>query len=258
MPRADSLLLDAHVMHERLAPRNHRFHYGLWYRLEDIEQPGGRLRPQDHGYRDGTPLRRWADSLLSEAGLAPARRILLLAMPRVLGYVFNPVSFWLCLDERDELRAVLCEVNNTFGESHTYICRSEDGRPIQAGDKFLGEKLFHVSPFMDRQGYYRFHFAPTADRLAIQVDYFGADDHLLLRTSLQGRWLADTRRHRLLLGLRYPLVTLRAIALIHYHAARLALKGIRYRPKPKPLAQPVSQAGEPVSAIPLTLKGSIR
>src|SRR5690606_34171793 len=90
----------------------------------------------------------WARRCFAEANIDfEPRRIWLQTFPRVMGYVFNPVSFWYCYDGNDVLRSVLCEVNNTFGETHNYIVRHPDLAPIKKGDRFHAEKIFHVSPF---------------------------------------------------------------------------------------------------------------
>lgn len=236
LPALDVALLEGRVAHQRLFPREHSFNCGIFYRAEILGASTSRFKTKDHGYRDDRSLQSWANDVLDAAGLKEQiNKVMLLAMPRVLGYVFNPVSFWFCLDKRKNLRAVLCEVNNTFGESHTYVCSHADQRSIVDSDWLEGEKVFHVSPFMDREGKYRFRFSFRDSQLAILINYFDAQDRLKLRTSLSGSWLADTLKNRIVLLLKYPLVTLRAIGLIHYHAARLALKKVTYRPKPNQL-----------------------
>lgn len=243
LPGLDMALLDGKVFHQRLFPRQHEFSYGIFYRAESLGLKASHFKSKDHGYRDDRSLRAWANDILDQAGLAfQISKIVLLAMPRVLGYVFNPVSFWFCLDSRGRVRAVLCEVNNTFGESHTYVCSHPDHRPIASTDLLEGDKLFHVSPFMDREGRYSFRFSCDQSQLTVLINYFDQEGRLKLRTSLSGVWLADTLKNRVVLCLKYPLVTLRAIVLIHYHAARLALKKTGYRPKPHQLHRRISYA----------------
>lgn len=243
LPALDRVLLEGRVAHQRLFPREHSFNYGIFYRAENLGAASSLFQARDHGFRDGRSLESWASQLLDSAGLRETvSKVMLLAMPRVLGYVFNPVSFWFCVDKNKNLRAVLCEVNNTFGESHTYLCSHEDRRPILDSDWLEGEKVFHVSPFMDREGKYRFRFSFKDSRLAILINYFDAADRLKLRTSLSGNWLPDTFKNRVVLKLKYPLVTFRTIGLIHYHAARLALKKISYRPKPDQLSSRLTRA----------------
>ena len=101
-----------------------------------------------------------------------------MTMPRLFGYVFNPVSFWFCRDRDGRLRAVLCEVNNTFGEHHCYLVHHDDRRPIEADAWLDGRKAFHVSPFLPVEGSYRFRFRLDAERAHVDVNYHddaGAD-----------------------------------------------------------------------------------
>ena len=112
--------------------------------------------------------------------------IRLMSLPRVLGYGFNPVSFWLCQDRAGGLRAVLVEVNNTFGERHSYLCCHADHAPITGSDVLVSRKVFHVSPFIAVEGHYCFRFQLSGERVAINIDLEDADG-LLLRTSVGGR-----------------------------------------------------------------------
>lgn len=125
-------------------------------------------------------LNDWAYKILkSENIISVNGEIVLVTLPRVFGYVFNPVSFWFCLDEKQNLRAVICEVNNTFGETHTYICAHKDERPIAPEDILEGKKVFHVSPFMEREGHYRFRFYYNEDKMHTRIDYYDEDRSFL-------------------------------------------------------------------------------
>ena len=144
-------LLFGHVMHGRLFPKRNRFRYGIYYLalpLSDITNlpiAHNRYAPLsfydlDHGPCDGSDLEQWATAILADYGLNDiCKNITLVCMPRIFGYVFNPVSFWLCHDTKNQLRAVLCEVNNTFGERHTYVCARDDHAPITSTDILKGE-----------------------------------------------------------------------------------------------------------------------
>ena len=239
-------LLFGQVMHRRLQPRVHHFRYGIYYvalpldLLEsgalDAVLPRRRFAlcgfdARDHGARDGSSLRVWADALLAEHGLPKPAYITLVCLPRILGYVFNPVSFWLCYDCAEQLTAVLCEVNNTFGESHTYVCAHPDQRPIEPHDRLTAQKQFHVSPFLQRTGEYRFRFALSTDQCRIDIQY-EVDDQKVLVTCLSGQLNILTQSALRRACWRHPLVTLKAIALIHYQALRLIGKGIAYVTKP--------------------------
>jgi DUF1365 family protein len=245
-------LFTGNVMHKRLFPRVNQFTYGIYYlacplnRLSELND-GWRLghnraaclsiHDADHGARDGTALESWIGNILRTHQLDSAiNTVTLLTLPRVLGYVFNPVSFWLCHDIQGQLRAVLCEVNNTFGETHSYLCAHADHRPILADDWLDGEKLFHVSPFLAREGSYRFRFAHTTDHFGAWIDYMDASGKPQLLTSLSGRLSPLSRSNLRHAFWRHPLVTLKAVLLIHWQALKLVAKGIRYIPKPAALA----------------------
>ena len=156
------------VFHRRLRPRAHAFRYAVPYFCVPLSRTdwfdrGGivALNSTDHGARDGSPLLPWMRAILARHTLDKVcdGEILLLTLPRQFGYVFNPVSFWCCLDRQNGVRAVLCEVSNTFGDAHNYLVAHEDGRPIAAEDWIEGRKVLHVSPFLPVDGVYRFQFA---------------------------------------------------------------------------------------------------
>ncbi|MCU0973927.1 MAG: DUF1365 domain-containing protein [Burkholderiales bacterium] len=245
-----ALLFSGRVMHYRVRPTTHRFNYGVFFirfsldRLEALQGPlfslNGpnlfSLRVADYGPRDGSDLRPWIRALLTREGLPFADgEIWLQTFPRVLGYAFNPVSFWLCHDRAGALRAVLAEVNNTFGEHHHYLLSHRDGRPITAGDEFVARKVFHVSPFFDVRGTYRFRFrADPADSL-FRIDYEEGSGKLLY-TTISGRAESLSSRALALAFARRPFMTLGVIARIHYQALRLWLKRVNFFRKPVPPA----------------------
>ena len=117
------------------------------------------LQDSDHGGAPGKGIgAAWVRRVLDEHGIDGIARIELLAQPRVLGHVFNPVSFWLCRDEDDALRVVIAEVNNTYGDRHSYLCYRDDLEPIRAEDRLTSRKIFYVSPFQKIEGGYQFRF----------------------------------------------------------------------------------------------------
>lgn len=188
---------------------------------------------RDHGLCDGGDLETWAKEILSTHGIKEADgEIQLLCMPRVLGYVFNPVSFWFCYDRSESLRAVLCEVHNTFGERHTYLCAKEDHQPITPKDTIYGQKLFHVSPFLDRNGRYEFKFGNSKNRLTACINYYDHKGRKQLVTSMTGELQQMNSSTCRKAFWKYPLITSKAILLIHWQALKLIVKGIRHRPKP--------------------------
>jgi DUF1365 family protein len=158
----------------------------------------------------------------------------------MLGYVFNPVSFWLCHDRHGALRAVLCEVNNTFGESHHYLLAHEDQRPIGPDDEMRARKVFHVSPFCAVRGNYRFRFDLESERAMVRIDYDDGEG-MLLATSVVGRGQRLRTRTQLRALLCYPWMTLGVIARIHWQALKLWGKGVPFFRKPAPPAQEISR-----------------
>ena len=241
------------VMHARLFPKRNKFRYRMYYleltlaSLQDVPIARNRFGllsfyDKDHGPRDGSPLEPWARSILNKYGLADVCNgtISLITLPRVLGYVFNPVSFWVCRDKDGHIRAVICEVHNTFGEYHSYICAHDDRRPITEKDTLEGEKLFHVSPFIIREGRYKFRFDLRDAHFGIWIDYYAPNGNKQLLTSLTGKREPLNKAALRKAFWRYPLVTFKAIFLIHWQAFKLIGKGIKYIPKPAQRAKSTS------------------
>jgi DUF1365 family protein len=248
-------LLDARVFHARLRPRKNQFRYGALYLVLNVDvlsQPerlglfsvdGANLfgiRSADYG--DGsTPPAKWIRKVLADWNVTGADgKTWLMTMPRILGYAFNPVSFWFCFDAAENLRAVLAEVNNTFGERHCYLCFRDDHGAIGPNDAVQSQKVFHVSPFIGVDGEYSFRFSALPDRVAVTID-LADKDGMLLRTSVGGRTAPLTSIRLLGALLRNPLFPLKVIALIHYQAVKLFLKGVRHFGKPVPPALPISR-----------------
>lgn len=253
---ASHTLINATVVHRRLRPSENAFRYRVAYLCLDLgaldtaagrwlklDRPGlVSFRRADHGKRDGGDLAAWLRGILAENGLGEIcdGEIVLMTMPRMLGYVFNPVSFWFCRDRAGALRAVLCEVNNTFGESHCYLVHHDDRRPIEPQAWLDGRKVFHVSPFLPVEGDYRFRFR-LDDRIAhVDVNYHDAQG-LMLATSVAGRRepLADRTVLRRFLG--NPTMTVGVMVRIHWQALQLWRKRARFYRKPVPPAQLVSR-----------------
>jgi len=249
-------ILFGDVMHRRLLPKINGFNYGIYYlalplnALNQAPLKINRFAPmsffeKDHGAREkgdgtGTVLEKWARDILTKYNVTNADgEITLICMPRIFGYVFNPVSFWLCHDASQNLRAVICEVNNTFGQTHTYLCAYDDGRIIDNQAWMTADKLFHVSPFLKREGQYKFRFNYDAfdpkKRFGVWIDFYNKDENKQLVTSLIGRFDTLNKRTKTRAFWRYPLVTFKAIALIHWQAVKIITKGIKYIPKPKQL-----------------------
>lgn len=193
---------------------------------------------RDHG--DGSDPESWIRDLLRGQGRADIDgEVLLQTMPRMLGFVFNPVSFWYCHDHAGALRAVLCEVNNTFGERHCYLVTPPDRGAITDRSELHCDKVFHVSPFFEVRGEYQFRFASDADGRRVAIDYY-QDGQLVLRTLVKGaaRELSD----RALLGSFFRLgwATVMVVLRIHWQALRLWLKGATFFSKPEPPRKEIS------------------
>lgn len=245
----DPYVLESTVWHRRMHPVVHDFSYKVYYlafnpRTSDTLERGpmrvnrrGLLsfRDGDYGARDGSACYRWAERVF-EACQIPTHdcALALITMPRVLGYGFNPVSFWLLLEGKTTLRAVIAEVTNTFGESHSYVLAHEDNRPIASDDVLMASKHFHVSPFLATEGDYHFRFSIREHGLSVMIDHTDAEGNMKLKTSLRGNLRPYTTMRIWRMFIRYPLVPLKVVALIHYHALRLWLKKVRYIRKPTP------------------------
>lgn len=195
----------------------------------------------DHGGpRGGGTGTHWAWAQFGAAGIArrPGLVLALLTQPRFLGYWFNPVSFWMLI-QGDALIAAIAEVNNTFGQRHSYLLVRLDFAPITAATELTARKVFHVSPFQDVAGEYHFRFALRPDRIAIcigQQDGKGGID-----TAMTGPLVTLTAHVVLATGFRRPGGALRVIAKIYWHALRLKLKGAAYRRRPAPPDQEISR-----------------
>lgn len=242
------VVYDGTVMHHRVRPRRHRFTYRVFWTLLDIdaldEMPWLLRRnrfgmfsfyDRDHGPRDGAPLRTWIETVGAQHGFELAGgRVRLLCFPRVMGYVFNPLSVWFCEDASGELVAVLYEVSNTFGEHHNYLLPVVDGTIDHTWNK-----RFFVSPFIDLDATYRFRLTPPGERITVASRLADRDGHLLT-AALSGRARPLDTRTLLRLFVTRPLMTLKVMGGIHWEALKLWRKGAPYRSRGAPPADPVS------------------
>lgn len=231
-------LYKATIYHKRFFPRVNEFTYSGFYikfSLNEMAKLRSRLfgvnsfnlfsfYEKDHGRRDGSSLVIWAQDILDQAGIKNFKgEIVLHTFPRVLGYVFNPVSFWYCYDG-EKLLAVICEVNNTFGESHNYVLTQDPAHNVN----YLN-KHFHVSPFYQVRGNYQFDFRESD---AVCINYY-LDNHLQLATSIAGKEIPFTDKNLFKLFFKYPFYTILIVVLIHYQALKLFLKKITFYSKPE-------------------------
>jgi DUF1365 family protein len=164
----------------------------------------------------------------------------------VLGYVFNPVSFWFCHRADGALRAIVCEVNNTFGERHFYLL--DTGSVMHWGLQLTSKKVFHVSPFCAVEGSYRFRFMRTTQKVnnidrecvVARIDYHDDQGPLLL-TSISGRLEPLTSRSAAKAFFRHPLMTIGVITRIHWQALKLFTKRVPFFRKPLPPPTPLTR-----------------
>lgn len=241
---AHNTLYTGFVTHARQRPVRHAFRYPVFFLGLDVEAlPPSRwwlginragltsFQARNHGDGSGD-LAGWARRALVHAGLGDVDgRIELHCFPRVLGYHFKPVSFWYCHDRAGDLRVVLAEVNNTFGERHVYVLRAGDGGVIGGNCLLTAHKVFHVSPFCQVRGHYEFRFAEREGRRSVLLDYHD-EDGLLLATALHGTARALTARHLLASFMACPWQSLAITVRIHWHALLLFIKRVPWFSKP--------------------------
>jgi DUF1365 family protein len=240
------------TFHGRKGAVTNSFRYGVDYILLDpatakgpsLFSVNGRnvtsLHDIDHGGQPGQGRGAdWVRDVLAAHGLPGADRIQLLAQPRVLGHVFNPVSFWLCHDGAGALRVVIAEVSNTYGDRHSYLCHRPDLGPLGREDTVQATKIFHVSPFQPVEGGYAFRFDIRDDRIGIWIDYTAGAGGLI--ATLTGRRAPLTNGGILRACLRRPFGSRRVLALIYWQAAKLYWKGASFRHRPLPPTDEVTR-----------------
>lgn len=230
-----SAIYEGHVIHARLRPTPHKFHYRVFALLLDLDELPqlnklklfGWNRPtvasfhdKDHG--DGTDLRGWVDGELAKAGIEAPGKKLVLCYPRLFGYVFNPLTVWFCHRADETLAAIVYEVHNTFGERHAYVLPASPGIVRHECDKD-----FYVSPFLSMDCRYRFAIQPPGENVTIAIREDEAGEPVL-NASFSGSRRALTDRNLASALLRHPLMTVKIIGAIHYEALRLWLKRVPY------------------------------
>ncbi len=254
MSATPSALYAGSVMHVRVKPKRHRLSYrifSLLLDLDEIDSLSGRLQlfsrnrfnifsffDRDYGTPDGSALREQVERLLASAGLeTDGGRICLLTMPRLFGYAFNPISVYFCYRKDGGLLATLYEVNNTFGQRHSYLI------PVSADEAWplrqKADKHFFVSPFMDMDLTYSFRIQPPGEDVRIAILVSDVEGPVLSAVHTATRQeLSDRELVRALFV--YPLLTLKVMAGIHWEALWIWIKGIRLRPRPPAPDTPVS------------------
>jgi len=249
-----SALYAGFVTHQRFAPTRHRLRYAMFQMLLDLDEAptlGRDLRlfshnrfnvfsfyDRDHGDGREGSLRSYVEETLAQAGIAAGGAIQLLCMPRLFGHVFNPLSLYFCRWPDGTLAAMLYEVNNTFGQRHSYLIAAppDDGGPIRQSCA----KAFHVSPFMDMAMIYDFTVTPPGDALTTAVNGRDRQGAPVIAAIFTGRRKALTDGALFQALFAYPLLTLKVVAAIHWEALKLILKGVRMRPIPPPPSETVT------------------
>ncbi len=238
------------VVHQRFAPKPHRLKYTIFQVLLDLDRLDGDLKDlrsfshnrfnlfgfydRDHGPDQadtGAPLKARMAAMLGARGLyTPGDRIFLMAMPRILGFVFNPISLYFVQNTDDMLTAVVYEVNNTFGDRHSYVL------PVHADSRHIrqhADKRLHVSPFMDtRDMAYAFDLTAPEDRFVLNIHLTKGSSQKMLFAGFTAERRALSDKTLLSLFAAMPLMTLKVVWGIHWEALKIGLKGIGLKPKP--------------------------
>jgi DUF1365 family protein len=243
------------IRHVRNAPVRNAFSYaGLFVRLPMhagfdsstrlfARNKAAMLSFWDADHGDGSAdAGQWLRSLLLENGVMDADGALWLhTFPRMFGYAFKPVSFWFAHTADGKLRAIVAEVNNTFGERHCYLLEAPAGGAIRNGQLLHARKVFHVSPFCEVRGRYEFRFFVRQDRSLARIDYYEDGTQCLLETSIAGAHQTISTRSALKTLTATPWFTLGVIARIHWQALKLWVKRVPFITKPTPPSSLVSR-----------------
>ncbi len=232
------------VAHIRHTPFRHRFDYRIYMlavdldRLDEISENSKifshnkfnltAIADKDHGFRDGRPLRAYVETALAGEGMIGyAHRIIFVTMPRLLGWAFNPISFYFCYDANQNLGAVLHQVKNTFGDQIGYLMPVNSPGIIRQS----AEKSMHVSPFFDMNGGYRFALTPPTEKLTVSIQYGAqAQKRMTATMVLAARPFTDSSLMKLLAQM--PLAPMKVMTAIHWQALKLFLRGAKFHKIP--------------------------
>ena len=237
----NSAIYNGQVIHKRFKPKVHYFRYNVFSLLIDLSELETidkeisffslnkfnliSFYEKDHGERDGSSLINWVNKNLEKNNI-PIQdiKIKILCYPRILGFVFNPLSVFYVYNLQNKLISILYEVKNTFGEQHTYIFKiTKDENLVQ--NKCA--KKFHVSPFIEMDCNYFFRLLKPGDKISVIIDQYDKEDKILfasqdgIRTDFNSKELIKSY-------LKHPLMTFKIIIAIHYEAFKLWLKGIKF------------------------------
>ena len=236
----ESYIYTGKVIHKRFKPKEHYFKYKIFSILLDLNETEFinkninffsynkfnlmSFYDKDHGPRDGSSLIDWVKLNLKSVGINDSEiKIKILCYPRILGYVFNPLSIFFVYDLKSKLISILYEVKNTFGEQHTYVFKVNEKSEILKNNC---EKKFYVSPFMDLDSEYYFKVLNPDKNLLVIIDQRDKDGKLLF-ASQDGVRSNLNSKNLIISYLKHPLMTFKIISAIHFEALRLWLKGIK-------------------------------
>ena len=235
-----SSIYNGTVIHKRFKPKIHFFKYKVFSLLIDLSELNILDKKinffsynkfnlisffdKDHGERNGSSLVEWVKKNLKENKINTENiKIKLLCYPRILGYVFNPLSVFYIYNNDEKLISVLYEVKNTFGEQHTYIFKVENNNFIQHSC----EKKFHVSPFIEMDCNYFFRILKPAEKISVIIDQYQSNEKILY-ASQDGKRTEFTSSELIKSYLKHPLMTFKIISAIHFEAFKLWAKGIKF------------------------------
>ena len=235
-----SSIYNGTVIHKRFKPKVHFFKYKVFSLLIDLSELNDLEKKinffsynkfnlisffdKDHGDRDGSSLIEWVKRNLKENKINSDNiKIKLLCYPRILGYVFNPLSVFYIYDKDEKLISILYEVKNTFGEQHTYIFKMENNNLLNHGCK----KKFHVSPFIEMDCNYFFKILKPGEKISVIIDQYQTDEKILY-ASQDGQRVDFNTKELIKSYLKHPLMTFKIISAIHFEAFKLWVKGIKF------------------------------
>ena len=237
----NSCIYEGSVIHKRFKPKEHFFKYkvfSLFIDLSELNELNDKLNffslnkfnlisfyERDHGDRDGSSLVNWVKINLEKNDINTEDiKIKLLCYPRILGYVFNPLSIFFIYNKKENLISILYEVKNTFGEQHTYVFKVENENKLIQNNC---SKKFHVSPFIEMDCNYFFRILNPGKNLSVKIDQYDQEGKILF-ASQDGKRSDLTSKNLMNSYIKHPLMTFKIISAIHFEAFKLWIKGIKF------------------------------